>query len=243
MSYLDRIATCRRWDPAAYRPLIIDGRTLGRVGHGFARRLAGYPEVFAVGEDAMPYDWDARTGLARRFIPGQPNGEYCLTGLAHDRLSHVAYDPEINEEGMRNRSRKLAAFQKTLKAPPVVGGDDGDLLLVGWGSTCGAIEEAVAILRGQGHRVSSLHLKFLQPMASGIGDVLRRFDRVMTIENNWSDTPDGDLISDENRRYSNLAWLLRARCLVDVDCWGEVRGQPLKPGSIVEAAQRKLEQP
>ncbi len=53
MSYLDRIATCRRWDPAAYRPLVIDGRTLGRVSHGVARRLAEFPEVFVVGEDAV----------------------------------------------------------------------------------------------------------------------------------------------------------------------------------------------
>jgi len=197
----------------------------------------------AVPEGARPYDWDPRTGLAPRFIPGQPGGMHCLTGLAHDRLGHVAYDPEANEEGIRNRSRKLAAFQKTLKTPPVFGGEDGELLLVGWGSTCGAIEEAVETLRAKGHRVSSLHLKFLQPMASGIGDVLRRFERVMAVENNWSDTPDGDLIGEENRRYSNLAWLLRARCLVDIDCWGEARGQPLKPGAIVEAALRKLEQP
>jgi len=53
MSYLDRIATCRRWDPAAYRPWVIDGRTLGRVSHGVARRLAGFPEVFVVGDDSV----------------------------------------------------------------------------------------------------------------------------------------------------------------------------------------------
>ncbi len=53
MSYLDRIATCRSWDPAAYRPLVIDGRTLGRVGHGVARTLAGFPEVFVVGDTAV----------------------------------------------------------------------------------------------------------------------------------------------------------------------------------------------
>ena len=166
---------------------------------------------------------------------------HCLTGLAHDRLSHVAYDPEVNQEGIRNRSRKLTTFQKTLKTPTVVGGEDGELLLVGWGSTCGAIEEAVDTLRAKGHRVSSLHLKFLQPMALGIGEVLRRFDKVMTVENNWSDSLDEDLIGSEHRRYSNLAWLLRAQYLVDIDCWGEVRGQPLKPGAIVNAALRKLE--
>jgi 2-oxoglutarate ferredoxin oxidoreductase subunit alpha len=195
----------------------------------------------AVPEGARPYDWDPRTGLATRFIPGQPNGMHCLTGLAHDRLSHVAYDPEVNQEGIRNRSRKLTTFQKTLRTPPVFGGEDGELLLVGWGSTCGAIEEAVETLRAKGHRVSSIHLKFLQPMASGIGEVLRRFDKVLAVENNWSDRLDEDLIGGEHHRHSNLAWLLRAHYLVDVDCWGEVRGQPLKPGAIAKAALRKLE--
>lgn len=194
----------------------------------------------AVPEGAKPYDWDPRTGLAARFIPGQPNGMHCLTGLAHDRSSRVAYDPEINEEGIRSRSMKLAAFQKTLKTPPVFGDEDGELLLIGWGSTKGAIEEAVERLRDEGRKVSSLHLKFLQPMASGIKEVLQRFGKVMTIENNWSDSEADELIDEHNRRYSSLAWLLRARYLIDVDCWSESRGQPIKPGSIVEVARRKL---
>ncbi|MCB9959092.1 MAG: 2-oxoacid:acceptor oxidoreductase subunit alpha [Rhodospirillaceae bacterium] len=194
----------------------------------------------AVPEDARPYEWDERTGIMTRFIPGQRNGMHCLTGLAHDRDSHVAYDPEINEEGLLNRSRKLAALQTTLRLAPVFGDDDGDLLLIGWGSTKGAIEEAVTRLRAQGHRVSSLHLKFLQPMASGIDTVMRGFGKVMTIENNWNDPPDDPLISPDNRRYSSLATLLRARWLVDVDCWGKARGQPLKPGAIVDAALTKL---
>jgi 2-oxoglutarate ferredoxin oxidoreductase subunit alpha len=194
----------------------------------------------AVPEDAKPYDWDPRTGLAERFIPGQPNGMHCLTGLAHDRFSRVAYDPEINEEGIRSRSMKLAAFQKTLKTPPVFGGEEGDLLLIGWGSTKGAIEEAVERLRDEGQKVSSLHLKFLQPMASGIKEVLQRFGKVMTIENNWSDSVGDELIDEHNRRYSSLAWLLRARYLIDIDCWSETRGQPIKPGAIVEVARQKL---
>ena len=84
MSYLDRIATCRRWDPAAYRPLIIDGRTLGRVGHGFARRLAGYPEVFAVGEDAIAFapgldDFDSRSqAVAEVLLDLKAQGEIPL---------------------------------------------------------------------------------------------------------------------------------------------------------------------
>ena len=199
--------------------------------------LAPPVDQSAVASGARPYDWDSKTGLATRFIPGQPNGMHCLTGLAHDRDSHVAYDPDINQEGIRHRGLKLAAFQKTLKAPALFGDEEGDLLLIGWGSTKGAIEEAVTRLREDGHAVSAMHLKFLQPMASGIEDVLHRFKKVMTIENNWCDQLDSDVIDDENRRYTALAMLLRSRFLVDVECWGEVRGQPIKPGTIVEVAR------
>jgi 2-oxoglutarate/2-oxoacid ferredoxin oxidoreductase subunit alpha len=190
---------------------------------------------------AKPYDWDAVTGLSRRFQPGRPGGMHTLTGLAHDRASKVAYDPSINEEGLRMRSLKLAALQKTLKAPPVFGGDSGELLLVGWGSTMGAIEEAVTRLRAEGLAVSSMHLRFIQPMPSGIREILSRFKRVMTIEGNWSDKLEDELIDEDNRRYSALAMMLRSRFLVDIDCWSEARGQPIKPGDICRVARAKLE--
>jgi 2-oxoglutarate ferredoxin oxidoreductase subunit alpha len=190
---------------------------------------------------AKPYDWDPVTGLSRRFQPGQPGGMHTLTGLAHDRASKVAYDPAINEEGLRARSLKLAALQKTLKAPPVFGGNDGDLLLVGWGSTMGAIEEAVTRLRAEGLAVSSMHLRFLQPMPSGIREILKRFKHVMTIEGNWSDKPEDEIIDEDNRRYSALAMLLRSRFLVDIDCWSEARGQPIKPGDICRVARDALQ--
>jgi 2-oxoglutarate/2-oxoacid ferredoxin oxidoreductase subunit alpha len=193
---------------------------------------------------AKPYDWDPVTGLSRRFQPGQPGGMHTLTGLAHDRASKVAYDPAINEEGLRMRSLKLAALQKTLKLPPVFGDDEGrggDLLLVGWGSTMGAIEEAVGRLRSEGLAVASMHLRFLQPMPSGIREILKRFKRVMTIEGNWSDKPEDELIDEDNRRYSALAMMLRSRFLVDIDCWSEARGQPIKPGDICRVARRKLQ--
>jgi len=189
---------------------------------------------------AKPYDWDDETGLARRFTPGQPGGMHTVTGLAHDRASHVAYDPDVNEAGLRARSLKLAAFQKTLKAPPIHGGDEGDLLLVGWGSTRGAIEEAVEVLRGEGVKVSSMHLTFLQPLQPGIKEAMARFRRVMTIETNWSDRPGDALIDETTRRYSALALLLRARYLVDVDCWSQVRGQPVKPGVVCRVVREQL---
>ena len=193
-------------------------------------------------DGAKPYDWDATTGLARRFVPGQPHGMHTLTGLAHDRDSHVAYDPQINEESLRSRSLKLAALQKTLLLPKLFGDESGDLLVIGWGSTKGAIEEAVERLRAEGKKVSSLHLQFLQPMASGINEIMQRFGKVITIESNWSDDPNDTIIDADNRRYSALAMMLRSRYLVDIDCWTEVRGRPIKPGVVADVLRAKLQQ-
>jgi len=194
----------------------------------------------AIPEGMKPYDWNAATGLARRFIPGQANGMHTLTGLAHDRESHVAYDAESNEESIHFRSLKLAALQRTLKTPPVFGAPEGDLLVIGWGSTQGAIEEAVASLREEGRRVSSLHVRFLQPLPGGLKQIMQRFGQVMTIEGNWSDRPGDAIIDEDNRRYSALALLLRSRTLIDVDCWSEVKGQPIKPGSIRRVLLERL---
>ena len=101
-----------------------------------------------------PYDWDKLTGIARRFVPGQPQRHaYAHRPRARPR-SKVAYDPESNEEGLRHRSLKIAALQKTLKTPPVYGDPEGDLLVVGWGSTKGVIEEAVDRMRSEGLQAS-----------------------------------------------------------------------------------------
>ena len=193
-----------------------------------------------VPEGAKPYDWDPITGLAKRLIPGQPGGMHTVTGIAHDRNSHVAYDPDTNMEGLRARSLKLAALQRTLQPPDVFGDESGELLVVGWGSTKGTIEEAVESLRGEGHAVSSMHLRFLNPLPPGIKEIMQRFDKVISIETNWSDSPDEQIIDESNRRYSALATLLRARYLVDVDCWTEVRGAPIKPSTIRQVLLAKL---
>jgi 2-oxoglutarate ferredoxin oxidoreductase subunit alpha len=190
---------------------------------------------------AKPYDWDATTGLAKRFIPGQPGGMHTVTGIAHDRNSHVAYDPEINMEGLRARSLKLAALQRTLQPPDVFGPESGDLLVVGWGSTKGTIEEAVESLQAEGKAVSSMHVRFLNPLPPGIKEIMQRFDKVIAIETNWSDDPNELIIDESNRRYSALATLLRARYLVDVDCWTEVRGRQIKPSTVRQVLLAKLE--
>ena len=191
-------------------------------------------------EGLTPFDWDERTGLSPRPVPGRRGGEYVLTGLAHGRRGKVAYDSTSNQMGCEMRSRKLGALRRTLVPPPVHGGDEGDLLVVGWGSTLGAIEEAVDRLRADGHRVSSLHLRFLSPLEPGLEEIFARFRQVMTVELNYSDRPDAPLVTPTRRRYAQLASLLRQRTLRDVDCWSVVSGQPVPPAVIARELEKRL---
>jgi 2-oxoglutarate ferredoxin oxidoreductase subunit alpha len=192
-------------------------------------------------EGAPAYGWDAETGISRRPIPGQPGGAFVLTGLAHDEQSHIAYDSSINQRAMNMRSRKFTALQAALKPPEIYGDEEGELLVVGWGSTRGAIEEAIDRVRRDGHRAGSVCLRFLSPLEPGLKEIFARYRRVMTVEINYSDDPTGPEAPATDRRYSQLAWLLRATTLVDVDCWSRVPGQPLPPLMIEEALRSRLE--
>jgi 2-oxoglutarate ferredoxin oxidoreductase subunit alpha len=198
------------------------------------------PDLVPVREGARPYEWDARLGLSTRIIPGQPGGMFTVTGLAHDERSKVAYGSGVHQHSSAMRSRKLAVLQQMLMPPPVHGDETGELLVVGWGSTRGAIEEAVDRARSEGLSVSSLHLTFLSPLEPGLAEIFRRFGKVMTVEINYSDEPSDPFITSENRRRGQLAWLLRAETLVDVDCWTRVPGEPLRPGAIVGAIRSAL---
>ena len=193
-------------------------------------------------KEVAPYDWDETTGLSARPIPGMRGGEYILTGLAHNRNSKIAYDTVSNQEGMSMRSRKLAALADTMKPPEIHGDPTGDLLIVGWGSTLGAIEEAVDLARAGGKKVSSVHLRFLSPLEPGLKEIFSGFSKVKTIELNYSDAPDAPLITAETRRYSQLALVLRAHTLMDVDCWSVVPGHPLSPATIGQVIDETLEE-
>jgi 2-oxoglutarate ferredoxin oxidoreductase subunit alpha len=194
-----------------------------------------------VPEGLRPYEWDPETGLSKRVIPGMKNGQHTVTGLAHDEESLVSYHPSSNERGMRMRSRKLAVFQSTLTPPEIYGDEEGDLLVVGWGSTQGAIVDAVDRARAEGRKVSTIQLTFLSPLEPGLKEILNRFDKVMTVEINYSDTPGDPYINEDTRRYGQLAWLLRAHTLVDVDCWTSCPGQPLRPRDIYNNMIAQLE--
>ena len=226
--------------------MILSDANLGRGVQPFPRPepevawQGSPPDQSAVPEDKPPYDWNERTGLSQRFVPGQAGGQFSATGLAHDEESVVAYDYDLNQHASEMRSRKLAVLQSTLTPPEVHGEDSGDLLVVGWGSTKGAIEEAVDRAREEGLSVSSLHLTFLSPLPPGLGEIFGRFDRVMTAEINYSDDPDAPYITEENRRRGQLATLLRSTTLVDVDSWSRVLTEPLRPMQVHGAIRDRL---
>lgn len=188
----------------------------------------------------LPFDWDETTGLSRRLIPGQPGGTSVTTGLNHARTGKVVYDYASNQTSHRMRSRKLAALKRALTPPRVYGDEQGDLLIVGWGSTRGAIEEAVDRARAQGHSVSALNIQFLHPFPPGLKEIFRRFRKVMTVELNYSDDWGDPLIDEESRRYSQLATVLRAHTLVDVDCWSRVPGRPFMPVEIYRVIHSEM---
>ncbi len=197
-------------------------------------------DLSAVPEGTKPFDWDPQTGLSQRILPGQPGGMHTLTGLSHDERGVIAYTTDVHTRSTKMRSRKMAVLQQTLQTPEVNGDASGDLLIVGWGSTKGAIEEAVERARAQGKSVSSLHLTFISPLPSGLKEIFQRFKKVMTVEINYSDEPGDPYITEENRRRGQLCFLLRASTLVDVDCWTRVPGEPLRPGAIHEAILANL---
>ncbi len=193
-------------------------------------------------EGVAPYEWDPDTGLSRRPIPGQRGGEYVLTGLSQTGGSQIAYDSLAHQRGCEMRSRKMGALQATLKPPKVHGDPEGRLLVVGWGSTLGSIEEAVDRARAQGHSVSSLHIRFLSPLEPGLDEIFDRFARIMTVELNYSDPPGGVLGGTEAGRPSQLALYLRSQLKRDIEYWSITPGQPLSPGQVHDVIVQRLEE-
>lgn len=226
--------------------MILSDANLGRGVQPFPRPepktawQGAPPDRSPVPEAKPPYDWNERTGLSQRFVPGQAGGQFSATGLAHDEESVVAYDYDINQHASEMRSRKLAVLQSTLTPPEIHGDESGDLLVVGWGSTKGAIEEAVDRAREEGLSVSSLHLTFLSPLPPGLKEIFGRFDRIMTAEINYSDDLDDPYVTEENQRRGQLATLLRSSTLVDVESWSEVLTEPLRPMQVHGAIRDRL---
>jgi 2-oxoglutarate ferredoxin oxidoreductase subunit alpha len=165
-----------------------------------------------------PYQRDPQT-LARPWaIPGTPGLEHRVGGLEKaDGHGNISYDPTNHDLMVRTRQAKVDRVADTI--PPLeVDDPDGDarVLVLGWGSTYGPIGAAARAVRGQGARVAQAHLRHLNPFPSNLGEVLGRYDRVVVPEMN----------------LGQLSMLLRARYLVDVTGYNQVRGLPFKSAEL-----------
>ena len=154
--------------------------------------------------DFKPYDLSAPNGVVPRVVPGTriASGKYPIaTGLEHDEAGHPTAAPKIHQAMVAKRSKKLLALQATLPVPKVYGPPEGNVLLVGWGSTQGPIREAVDHARASGDSISSLHIKHLNPLPGGLENIFSGFHHVFVVEMN-----DEGLYG-----YGQLAGMLRAR--------------------------------
>ena len=173
-----------------------------------------------------PYMRDPAT-LARPWVrPGTPGMQHRIGGLEKwDGSGDVSYDPENHEHMVGVRAEKVARIANDIALLEVQGPQSGELLVLGWGSTYGAITSAVADLAAEGIVVSRAHLRHLNPLPKNLGEILRRFRRLLVPELN----------------SGQLALLLRGRFLVDAISYSKVQGQPFKRREIMERIRKVLE--
>jgi len=171
-----------------------------------------------------PYVRDPAT-LARNWAPpGSVGLEHRIGGLEKEDITgNVSYDPENHENMVHLREEKIARVAQGYPALQVDGEDSGPLVIVGWGSTRGAIKGALRRLRKDGIAVSHIHLRHLNPMHRDLGTALKRFDKVLVPEMNMN----------------QLAFLLRGRYLVDAIGYAKVQGQPFR-SSEIESRVRQI---
>jgi len=164
-----------------------------------------------------PYARDPET-LARQWaIPGTPGLEHRIGGLEKDALSgDISYDPDNHDVMVRTRAEKIARIADDIPAAEVDGEMSGPLLVVGWGSTYGALKSAVEEARSRGHKVSHLHLRYLNPLPKNVGTILKSFTKILVPEIN----------------SGQLSRLLRERYLVDATGFNKVRGLPLSADEL-----------
>jgi 2-oxoglutarate ferredoxin oxidoreductase subunit alpha len=191
------------------------------------------PDFSAVTE-YKPYD--LAKPVQPRVVPGTPilNGKYPVaTGLEHDEYGHPTGSPKLHMEMTARRRRKLQDLASCLPVPTVYGPPEGNVLLVGWGSTQGPIREAVDRARAAGDSLSALHLKYLNPFPLGLEEIFSGFNVVRVVEMN-----DEGLYG-----YGQLAGLLRAR-LADPKIRGmnKTDGLTWKVRDILERARTDIAQ-
>ena len=148
-----------------------------------------------------PYPIDQ---ITQHVAPGTRilDGKYpLLAGLEHDEMGHPTGSPKLHMAMTAKRRNKLRKLAEEIPVPEVFGDQEGDTLLVGWGSTYGPIHDAVALAREQGEKVGALHLRHLHPLPNGLEKIFEKFKRIVTVEMN-----DQGVYG-----YGQLATILRAR--------------------------------
>lgn len=168
-------------------------------------------------EPFLPYGRDSQT-LARPWaIPGTPGLEHRIGGLEHaDGSGNVSYDPANHQLMTELRESKVKGIAADIPPIAVFGPEKGDLLVLGWGSTYGAIRSAVMNMHNAGVSVAHAHLRHLNPFPANLGEVLLNFDKV--------------LIPELNR--GQLSRLIRAEYLVPTSGLNKIQGLPFKPEEI-----------
>jgi 2-oxoglutarate ferredoxin oxidoreductase subunit alpha len=189
--------------------------------------LAPIDPNFAVaptdGEPFLPYSRDER--LARPWaIPGTPGLAHRIGGIEKaDGTGNISYDGRNHERMTALRAAKIAGIAEHMPPLTVDADPDARLLVLGWGSTQGAIRAGSRLARAEGLKVATAHVQMLNPLPSNIGDVLRSFDRVLVPELN----------------SGQLSQLLRARFLVDVESFSKIQGQPLFAAEIKQLIEER----
>jgi 2-oxoglutarate ferredoxin oxidoreductase subunit alpha len=177
--------------------------------------------------DFAPYRRDPTT-LARPWaIPGTEGLQHRIGGLEKQEVTGaVSYDGVNHRKMIEQRRSKIAGIANDIPAAEVEGDESGDLLVVGWGSTCGAIQAAVRAARTEGQSVSQLHLRHLNPLPRGVGEALKRFRKVLVPENN----------------LGQLCSVLRSEFLVDAQPLCGMEGRPFLIREIRNAIEETLNQ-
>ncbi|HEY6417455.1 MAG TPA: 2-oxoacid:acceptor oxidoreductase subunit alpha [Candidatus Binataceae bacterium] len=174
----------------------------------------------------MPYLRDPETLSRPWAIPGTKGLEHRIGGLSSEDLTgNVSYSPANNELMVRTRARKIAGIAREIPPTEIFGDADGDLVVLGWGSTYGPIREAVKQVREKGKKVSHIHLRYLNPLPRDLAEKLRAFKQVMVPEMNM-----GQLIK-----------MIRADYLIDAFGYNKIQGRPFKVHEIATRIMRALE--
>ena len=148
--------------------------------------IVEHPAAPNNGDDTFkPYLRDPETMGRAWAIPGTPGLEHRMGGLAKQpETGNVSYNPQENQQMVKERAEKVARLADIIPPQEVHGPQEGDLLVVGWGSTYGAIRSSVRHLQQQGYAVSHAHIRYLNPFPKNLGDILSRFDRILVPEMN-----------------------------------------------------------